>query len=71
MPFPKVGGDKEIKNIIGSKSITNRILIILALLQPEKPIEIKNFLFSEDTEIMLNALVKIGTLKIIEQNKKE
>lgn len=42
----------------GSKSITNRALIIAAL--ADGPTLLENCLFSEDTEIMVNALTTLG-----------
>jgi len=45
-------------NLPGSKSISNRVLLISALGQGE--IKIKNLLFSDDTNVMLTALKKLG-----------
>jgi 3-phosphoshikimate 1-carboxyvinyltransferase len=44
----------------GSKSITNRALVLAALSEPEKGSELRGALQSEDTEIMLAALRDLG-----------
>ena len=44
----------------GSKSITNRALVLGALSDPNKGTEIKGVLQSEDTEIMVDALRALG-----------
>jgi 3-phosphoshikimate 1-carboxyvinyltransferase len=44
--------------IPGSKSLTNRALLLAALC--ERPVTLTGALFSEDTEIMANALVALG-----------
>ncbi|KRX08377.1 RNA 3'-terminal phosphate cyclase/enolpyruvate transferase, alpha/beta [Pseudocohnilembus persalinus] len=54
-------------NIPGSKSITNRLFIMIAL--SEQKVKIYRCLFSEDTEIMINALVNLGSLQILEKNE--
>ncbi|WP_343154583.1 3-phosphoshikimate 1-carboxyvinyltransferase [Buchnera aphidicola (Pseudoregma panicola)] len=61
-PILKVNGEI---NLPGSKSISNRVLL-LSSLSSGKTI-IRNFLFSEDTKYMIKALKKIGFL--IECNK--
>jgi len=45
-------------NLPGSKSISNRVLLLSALSRGD--INIKNLLFSDDTKIMINALKKLG-----------
>jgi 3-phosphoshikimate 1-carboxyvinyltransferase len=55
-PFTRpVQGDVIIP---GSKSLTNRALLLAALC--ERPVTLTGALFSEDTEIMANALVALG-----------
>src|SRR5262245_24219245 len=44
----------------GSKSITNRALVLAALSDPEKGSELHGVLQSEDTEIMIAALRDLG-----------
>jgi 3-phosphoshikimate 1-carboxyvinyltransferase len=44
----------------GSKSITNRALVLAALWGKDKPCEVRNCLRSEDTEVMLAALKDLG-----------
>jgi 3-phosphoshikimate 1-carboxyvinyltransferase len=44
----------------GSKSITNRALVLAALSEPEKGSEIKGALRSEDTEVMVDSLRALG-----------
>jgi 3-phosphoshikimate 1-carboxyvinyltransferase len=44
----------------GSKSITNRALVLAALCGKDKPCEVNNCLRSEDTEVMLAALRTLG-----------
>jgi 3-phosphoshikimate 1-carboxyvinyltransferase len=56
MPFTRpVRGEVSLP---GSKSITNRALLLAALC--DGPVTIANALFSEDTEIMTNALRQLG-----------
>lgn len=56
LPFEKpVSGNIELP---GSKSITNRALILAALC--EQPVTLTGALFSEDTAIMVNALKALG-----------
>ena len=45
-------------NLPGSKSISNRVLLLSSL--AEGNTNIKNLLFSDDTEIMISALKKLG-----------
>lgn len=54
-------------NIPGSKSITNRALILASL--SEKDVVIKNPLFSDDTVYMIAALKKLGNNIEISQDK--
>jgi 3-phosphoshikimate 1-carboxyvinyltransferase len=44
----------------GSKSITNRALILAALTQPERGCQLRGVLRSEDTEVMIEALQALG-----------
>jgi 3-phosphoshikimate 1-carboxyvinyltransferase len=44
----------------GSKSITNRALVMAALSQPERGCELRGALRSEDTELMVDALQCLG-----------
>ncbi len=44
----------------GSKSITNRALVLAALCGKVKPCEVHNCLRSEDTEVMIEALRALG-----------
>src|SRR3984893_11563178 len=44
----------------GSKSITNRALVLAALSEPELGSELRGVLQSEDTEIMVAALSDLG-----------
>ena len=50
----------------GSKSISNRVLLLSALSKGK--INIKNLLFSDDTKIMISALTKLG-IKVTESNE--
>lgn len=52
----------------GSKSITNRALLLSALSSNE--VKIKNILLSEDSEMMLNALNKLGVNFQLNKQKK-
>ncbi len=56
-------------NLPGSKSITNRALVIAALNSGEKKTRLRGVLRSEDTEIMIDCLEKLGF--IISVNWKE
>ena len=47
-------------NVPGSKSITNRALILAALSQPTEGCKLRNVLQSEDTEVMIQALRDLG-----------
>ena len=51
----------------GSKSISNRVLLISSISKGKTII--KNLLFSDDTEVMINALKKLG-IDIVENKKK-
>ena len=62
---PKFVKSKTI-NLPGSKSISNRILLLSSLSKGNT--HIKNLLFSEDTKIMLKALTKLG-ITIIQKEK--
>lgn len=44
----------------GSKSITNRALILGALSSHARPVKLSGVLFSEDTDLMISALQKLG-----------
>jgi 3-phosphoshikimate 1-carboxyvinyltransferase len=44
----------------GSKSITNRALVLAALCRPRTSCELSGVLFSEDTEVMVQCLQKLG-----------
>jgi 3-phosphoshikimate 1-carboxyvinyltransferase len=44
----------------GSKSITNRALVLAALSEPERGSELRGVLQSEDTEVMMAALRELG-----------
>ncbi|WP_343189767.1 3-phosphoshikimate 1-carboxyvinyltransferase [Buchnera aphidicola] len=65
-PIFKINGEV---NLPGSKSISNRV-ILLSALSKGKTI-LKNFLFSEDTEYMISALKKIGISIKYNRNKNE
>ena len=60
--------DKAIR-IPGSKSITNRALLIAALASGTTTL--KNVLFSDDTEYMINALTKLGISMDIDKEQNE
>ena len=47
-------------SVPGSKSITNRALVLAALSAPEKGSELRGVLQSEDTEVMIQALRELG-----------
>ena len=51
---------KATVRVPGSKSITNRALVLAALCGKVKPCELRNCLRSEDTEIMIAALQALG-----------
>ena len=55
-------------DILGSKSITNRALILAVL--SENPVVLKNPLFSDDTIYMIKALRKLGNIIKISDDKK-
>ena len=44
----------------GSKSITNRALVLAALTDTGCPCELRGALCSEDTEVMIHALTRLG-----------
>lgn len=44
----------------GSKSISNRALVLAALSSHTRPVELQGVLFSEDTELMMEALRQLG-----------
>ena len=52
---------KATVRVPGSKSITNRALVLAALCGKVKPCELHNCLRSEDTEIMIAALQRWGS----------
>ena len=54
-PFPRVAGTVRLP---GSKSISNRVLLLAALAEGETTIT--NLLASDDTKVMLDALAKLG-----------
>ena len=54
-PFPRVAGTIRLP---GSKSISNRVLLLAALAEGETTIT--NLLASDDTKVMLDALQKLG-----------
>src|SRR5258706_12335212 len=53
----------------GSKSITNRALILAALAEGETIL--KGALWSEDTQVMVNALRKLGFIVKVEPDPEE
>jgi 3-phosphoshikimate 1-carboxyvinyltransferase len=55
-------------SVPGSKSITNRALLIAAIAEGRSVIE--NVLFSDDTQRMLEALRQLGFQLIVEENEK-
>ena len=55
-------------DIPGSKSITNRAMILAAL--NEKETLLKNMLFSDDTLYMIDALQKLGNELIVDKEAK-
>lgn len=56
--YPGVSGSKVICIPPGSKSISNRVLIMAAL--GTGTCRIRNLLHSDDTQVMLNAIAKLG-----------
>ncbi|WP_343188036.1 3-phosphoshikimate 1-carboxyvinyltransferase [Buchnera aphidicola (Ceratoglyphina bambusae)] len=64
-PVSKINGEI---NLPGSKSISNRVLLLSSL--SEGKTVLKNFLFSEDTKYMLEAFKKIGIPLNINKKKK-
>lgn len=66
-PIPKEKFSAEF-NIPGSKSITNRALILSAF--SGKSILLKNILLSDDTKYMINALKELGNKITVDENKK-
>lgn len=63
-PIAKVSGEV---NVPGSKSLSNRALLLAALAQGET--ELTNLLDSEDIEHMLNALTKLGVSYRLSEDK--
>ncbi|EAR99714.2 pentafunctional AROM protein (macronuclear) [Tetrahymena thermophila SB210] len=59
--FSKIS-DNIVIQLAGSKSITNRVLILSALL--DKEIQLQNVLFAEDTEVMMKSLQTLGACSI-------
>ena len=55
-------------DIPGSKSVTNRALILAALAEGE--VVLKNVLFSDDTEYMVAALQKLGNEVDVDRSSK-
>src|SRR4051794_13998008 len=47
-------------SVPGSKSITNRALVLAALSSRQGPCELEGALQSEDTEVMIESLVRLG-----------
>lgn len=58
LPLPSINLAKGSFNLPGSKSISNRCLLLSSLAKGK--VKIKNLLLSEDTEVMLNALDQLG-----------
>lgn len=56
--YPGVSGSKVVCTPPGSKSISNRVLIMAAL--GTGTCRIRNLLHSDDTQVMLNAIAKLG-----------
>ena len=54
----KINGVQGTVHLPGSKSISNRVLLLAALAQGET--QISNLLHSDDIEHMLNALTALG-----------
>ena len=63
-PISKVSGTV---NVPGSKSLSNRALLLAALAEGET--ELTNLLDSEDIEHMLNALTKLGVTYSLSEDK--
>lgn len=63
-PIAKISGEV---NVPGSKSLSNRALLLAALAQGET--ELTNLLDSEDIEHMLNALTKLGVSYRLSEDK--
>ncbi|MEE3305018.1 MAG: 3-phosphoshikimate 1-carboxyvinyltransferase, partial [Pseudomonadota bacterium] len=63
-PIAKVSGEV---NVPGSKSLSNRALLLAALAEGET--ELTNLLDSEDIEHMLNALTKLGVSYRLSEDK--
>ena len=63
-PIAKVSGEV---NVPGSKSLSNRALLLAALAEGET--ELTNLLDSEDIEHMLNALTKLGISYHLSEDK--
>ena len=63
-PISKVSGEV---NVPGSKSLSNRALLLAALAEGET--ELTNLLDSEDIEHMLNALTKLGVTYSLSEDK--
>src|SRR5690349_21811209 len=51
---------KAVVSVPGSKSITNRALVLASLLSMDGPCRLVGALRSEDTEIMVSCLQKLG-----------
>ncbi|KAJ1969038.1 3-dehydroquinate dehydratase (3-dehydroquinase) [Dispira parvispora] len=56
--LPLGGGRETVVTVPGSKSISNRALVLAAL--GSGTCRLKNLLFSDDTQVMLNALQELG-----------
>lgn len=57
---PVVGPTRVITSVPGSKSITNRALVLAAISSRTHPCELTGVLRSEDTEVMVDCLAKLG-----------
>jgi len=58
--FPVTGGVAKTIAVPGSKSITNRALVLAALAQAKDGCRLEGVLRSEDTEVMVDCLRKLG-----------
>jgi 3-phosphoshikimate 1-carboxyvinyltransferase len=66
---PPLGGGTNAVTIPGSKSITNRALILAALASGE--VSLRGALWSEDTQIMVQALTQLGFKTRVERDPSE
>src|SRR5262249_42349656 len=61
--LPVMPARRPVRGVVtppGSKSITNRALVLAALSSVARPVELRGCLRSEDTEVMLAALRQLG-----------